>query len=194
MRGGRWLVLCGLSVLYRCTEPGRPPSENGCTYAADCAEGESCLEGRCLPLSKQTTRECSSNAQCPTGPVDAGVTTDAGMTASGCRIDFDCAPPQSICIEGGQCAPGCLATGCSARDICNDDTGRCEPESVGQTCAADGECAPPSTICISGQCKTGCTMTGGLACATLEICSSETGRCNPSPSCVTDSECPAAAR
>src|SRR5688572_11516418 len=125
---GEWLVLGGL-FLWSCTEPGRP-AETGCTYAADCAVGESCIGGKCLPIMKQTTgcsndsdcaapnpycdvifetcRECTSNAHCPTEwTCDRGACVDQRAE---CTYDGMCRPPETVCADQS-CVPGCNAAG-----------------------------------------------------------------------------------
>src|SRR5688500_14863046 len=60
MRGR--LFLFGV-LLSSCSEPGRPVL-NGCTYASDCAEGESCTTGTCVPVSQPMAAACSIDADC----------------------------------------------------------------------------------------------------------------------------------
>src|SRR5687768_6603280 len=192
---GEWLVLGGL-FLWSCTEPGRP-AETGCTYAADCAVGESCIGGKCLPIMKQTSgcsndsdcaapnpycdvifetcRECTSNAHCPTEwTCDRGACVDQRAE---CTYDGMCRPPETVCADQS-CVPGCNMAGspivCSGNTVCDAATGRCMAMNG---CRIDFDCSPPESICVDGgQCAPGCTGTG---CPSGDRCNDATGRCEP---------------
>lgn len=194
------LALCG------CTEPGRL-AQTGCTYASDCAEGESCIEGVCLPARLETAGGCTGDLDCPapiphcdvtegvcracltdehctSGWSCQGGTCTAPEEAPGCTADDECAPPSTVCVDAA-CAPGCKETGCSGTGECNSATGRCEaPEG----CLSDADCPAATPVCdpISGACR-GCTASSDCG-APTPVCHVPSGLCFE---CVTEMDCSA---
>jgi hypothetical protein len=186
----------------------------GCTADEQCAPAQRCntLTGVCIT----GRRTCTSEAQCSAigkhcdlnlqQCVDCVDGSHCGNGQScvqnqcvdpepgGCASDAACGAPARVC-EATQCVPGCAQPGspiaCGLGNVCNTNTGRCEPGQV--TCSSDVQCGPPSSICESGQCIPGCAQVGGLVCTGGWSCNPSNGRCEPPAGCALDSQCGAPA-
>lgn len=119
-----------------------PPA---CVSNADCARGELCQAGVCVPSAVG----CTSNAQCASGQVcQAGqcVPTTQPM----CATDSDCAAGESC--QAGQCLPtlppSCTTDrDCATGELCQ--AGTCVPYATG--CTSNAQC-PSGSVCQSGAC------------------------------------------
>jgi len=97
--------LCELNVT---SEPAPDPvAPEDCGQNADCAAGESCVDGACV---EQASPECRTDRQCPGGQrcVEAQCVEDA----SGCRSDRDC-DAQQICRDAT-----CVTVACRQNSDC----------------------------------------------------------------------------
>ena len=103
-----------------------------------------------------------------------------------CQGSCDCAPPDTVCLDG-RCAAGCPETGCPETARCDYDSGMCLPVDVG-ACVQDLDCGPPDQICVQGFCRPGCPLT---CCFGGTICNVETGYCETDPlvGCRDDRDC-----
>ncbi len=147
----------------------------------DCAEGLSCVAGRCLP---------SCEGGCPPASVCAGERCHPA-----CAGDGDCRPgricnrfdgPAPYCdapgpvADGGACArAGECASGRCAEGACRSRCGDCGPGAacVGGWCAPVGERLPGERCDRGGECASG--VCAGRRCATP--CAD--GACAPGAAC-----------
>lgn len=147
MSGGRGWVLFAFSVLYGCRAPETPAAGGGCIYAADCADGESCVEGFCLPIARPaipektgaTTRECTSYAHCP---------TDLPNSKDG--IDVKEGPFEDAQVDAGSVdaeATDAEPNDAEAPDADPIDLGPIDvgPLPLGEICTVDQDCQ--SSVC-----------------------------------------------
>ncbi len=116
-----------LSVVFLaagCDCSGTPST--ACSSGADCADGEACLDGVCVPRT---------DSGLP--PEDAGMdstSTDSGMPP--CTADEEC-PGEAVCVDGACCA--------SADQVCG--TSCC---ASAETCFANA-CVVPGDVCRSSE-------------------------------------------
>jgi Cys-rich repeat protein len=195
-----------------CCTPVQP---GPCVADADCAAGESCVAGTCVP---GTTCE-AAGGKC--GSLTAnGVVCDAGYVADGtagtcapgggccvqtqpvCTADREC-PAGQVC-QNGLCVAVCLCASnadCPQGALCKN----CQCE-LG--CSTDRDCAAGQT-CVNGVCKATCvaktcadlgyscgTQSDGCggnlscgSCAAGQTCAN--GVCTAGPACTTDRDCAA---
>lgn len=133
--GGRWVGSFSGSL----DEVAPTPS---CRFAADCASGESCINGSCVPNPPQ----CTSSAQCATGQQ----CLNGSCVVVGCSTNADCANGE-ICSVG-RCVvphpPQCTSTAqCGAGQQCVN--GSCVVSTA--ACASNADCSRGES-CVSGQC------------------------------------------
>ncbi|HEY3446344.1 MAG TPA: hypothetical protein VGK67_08255 [Myxococcales bacterium] len=153
------------------------PTSAACRLDTDCAAGEVCASGTCMP------------ADCTVTGCPAGMTCDAYSGAcvpAGCATDADCG--SGLACRNGQCIPaGCSLTGCPAGTVCDASSGQCLAQPT--VCRTDAECAA-GQVCVGGQCQvapSGCQTTG---CPAGYACDYTTGACVASPAvCRTDADC-----
>jgi hypothetical protein len=194
------------------------PTDGGCFFDADCAEGERCLgehqtncmmsslpwEGECV---KGPDTCCESDLDCEPGYVCGGA---AGWgpgeclprpPEGQCYTDLQCGPWES-CVGGGAC--GCLVD-CEA-----SGPGTCQP--VGGCCHSNDDCEY-GTWCLGaelgaggtcfnwvedGDCFYDADCGAGMACWGADVCScdmnciSVAGQCYPlyGDCCHADLDCP----
>ncbi len=137
-------------------------SVSGCTTAADCADGERCVNGMCLPESTTrdagsrdaTTRDTSTtdrDASSFDGGMDAGpaICGEACDTGRPCEVGvYDCTDGSPVCMATGPAAEGTTcgeAPGeCAEAPVCDGESRDCpEPALLpeGTVChPASGEC------------------------------------------------------
>jgi len=158
-----------------------------CLINNDCAAGESCVFGECLP-------DCSIDADCPGG----FCVSDSCVQ---CRNTADC--PGSYWCDSGTCRAQCTSdTDCTGSNVCDVPTGTCVLSCtascpVGQLCDTDSICrdvcdeptfpCPADKDCVGGLCVPQCTTNGD--CGSFNECVA--GACVPDGTCAADSECPA---
>ncbi len=144
-----------LSDLGLCV-PGTSP---GCTSDAECASGESCVNGACQP---STPPGCTSDAECASGESCVNGACQPSTPPSECAVDADCGAGRwcfatsvgGYCAQGGGAAVGAACdaadpfSGCVEDALCLDVVG-----------SGQGVC---SAVCTQAQ---GCV--GGLSCAEL---------------------------
>lgn len=139
------------------------PTEPGCASDGECASGERCRDGTCVPRVDAGARDAAADAStCDCGPGERCV--DGACTAQ--CMHPDAAP----CGDGAVCdvATGaCVDEGTSGvlvgeGERCGDDGPRCLP---GSECALDGECtaAPP---CFATRCTEDRSVCWGHSCVT----------------------------
>ncbi len=166
-----------------------------CSFNRDCAEGERCVSGACVPqvlaascLSASdclSTETCSGGVCTPTTPIECGSDAD-------CPSSHLCNTPTAICLprSGGVCA---TSQDCGSGQLC--ELGQCKDESVvNRTCVADDACAS-GEICHRTKCTPGCaSRLAPLKCETGTSCDVTSGRCNADvKSCNADADCGSAA-
>lgn len=115
--------------------------------------------------------------------------------ASGCNTEYTCAdlgcdPGYRCDLETEECIQkddDCERGGCPTNQICNVESGNCEPET--KSCGESGTC-PEGQVCdgTDGFCVTepGCQSDD---CGAAERCDTDSGACVPR-SCDADGECP----
>lgn len=139
--------MIALLVLLSCRD------DAGCSTSRDCALGESCDAGTCVP------RTCASSDQCaPERFCDAG-----GQCREGCAADTDCLAGRA-CVDGACEDEACADTrlDCGFREFCVD--GACEDagDPYCAPCATDAECGE-GNVCWAGEwCGVDCSQ--GQAC------------------------------
>ena len=151
-----------------------PPGGDSCVTSADCASGETCVDGVC---------------RAP-GTFDGGPDTGSGMDAGGpeCRGDAECAG--GVCVSGACCATDrvCGSACCGDGDTCFANA--CVfPGDVCRTSrdCADGEYCEPSL----GEAPAVDAGMPGCAAATTGRCLALPPRCDmamPGEPCITDCE------
>ncbi len=135
-----------------------------CTDKSQCANGDFCLDGLCLP-------GCNHDYECGTGKVCAdGLCTAACSSEVACASGYKCLAgacvidtanpactlpqdcPGMVCV-GGLCTTACKANkDCPTGQLCDAASGSCFPDptpkpvctttcaGAGQVCGADGYC------------------------------------------------------
>jgi hypothetical protein len=135
-----------------------------CTDVSQCAPGDSCLGGLCLPGCNHDY-ECGVGKVCANGLCTAGCSTEVTCAtgykcvAGACLVDAQnpqCTGPSDcggmLCV-GGLCTTACKANkDCAPGELCDSVTGSCFPDptpkpvctstcpGAGQVCGADGYC------------------------------------------------------
>ena len=114
-----------------------------CTGDSDCALGELCVGGDCVP-------GCTDGRDCP----DARPLCDPDLGANGtcvvCLVNTDCPSAGDVCLEG-ECRAGCSADNpaCPSPGVCDTAAGVCV------RCLADSDC-DLGNICEMSDCVEGC--------------------------------------
>ncbi len=171
-------LLTGATLLLGCADPTseKPRAGDGCSTDEDCAIGDECRFGVCLPRSVEQPDLGGE------GERDQGTVRDQGSEPPACREREDCRAGE-ICLAGA-CAPGnCLSDGdCEGGQVCNALHWCAEDEG----CRSDGECRPGQT-CIQGEClpPDGCET--DAQCVAPEECSE--GRCQVLDGCGAGPAC-----
>jgi hypothetical protein len=163
------------TTVVTCVGPDGPE----CETDEECAEGELCDEGECVPALP----DCEADGDCAAGEVcEAGECVPAPPD---CEADGDCAEGE-VC-EAGECVPAppeCENDGdCAEGEIC--ESNECVP--APPECENDGDCAE-GEICESNECVPAppeCENDGD--CAEGEVC--ESNECVPGLECTEDAEC-----
>ncbi|MBX3269151.1 MAG: matrixin family metalloprotease [Sandaracinaceae bacterium] len=182
------------------------PSPGGCTTDSQCAAGERCDRGACVPGgggSVPLGGACAAHGECASGTCFSGVCTQTcDWPAGGCPTGFYCdglatgACGAGVCLAG---SPGPRAVGehCSDNADCENHycfLGRCEvpcnPEQVG-ACPGGGACQVGALAC-RGACgpagSLGDPCDANAACASGMCAASGDDRfctqlCDPSSPC-----------
>jgi hypothetical protein len=113
-------------------------------YAADLgckAPGETCIRGRCR------------KNPCAGVPCDAGkyCYTD-GVSPATCVAACQPACPRYTRCELGRCVESACPTACGAGLVCDNDTGRCEPDPLCPTDPSPPQRCHPPALCQRGEC------------------------------------------
>jgi Cys-rich repeat protein len=115
-----------------------------CASNADCAAGEVCIDGVCIPAGPQ----CSQDLDCPAGQVCIAGTCQPACT------DFD---GDGFCA-GEDCDDRDASVNPAASELCDGRDNDCDglvDEGCGQACTADADCAA-GQVCWQGVCVLGC--------------------------------------
>lgn len=172
---------------------GRCIASEGCVRTLDCALGELCEEGRCVP-------GCASDADCPLGRLcQEGLRCELGCRdAAGCPLGESCVG--EACFAGtlpGLCLPCGGGADCSGReDWCLVNRGfvRGRPETGAEReCAPDcmgaREICPNGTTCRAITVRVTPPCTGDASCPGARQCEivegDPVGRCT----CLRDADC-----
>ncbi len=152
------------------------PSTGGCTDATDCAGGEVCANGVCVPGDPPA--QCANDYDCPGGYTCENGVCQPGGVVDGCTTAADCPANGTddvgpACV-GGLCTSNRIApTSCAAGETCAPGTscsgGVCLP--IAGACELDSDCSDGSS-CVAGWCGVACAS--GSECTT-GVCS--LGRC-----------------
>ena len=183
------------------------PSADDCATDADCAAGESCVEGdpaldcrssSCFCDATNGTWGCSADCQpklvCAVASTSACQEPDP--SARDCEMDADCAAGES-CVDLDTAV--CVPSSCT----CDESTGQwgctrdCLPEracvaSQNTTCTSDADC-DSDKLCADGICSPfePLECTSDAECSDGEVCDSETDTCVTDDACSTDADCAA---
>jgi len=155
-----------------------------CREAGDCAAGEACDAGACVPLPV----ECQTDAECaeaaPSRPLCQA--TDGRGLCVECRRSSDCA-------DGVDCIGGsCVDLSCTSDDDCAGFPGRSRCGSGGRCvgCEGDGDCGDGARCSDEGLCEAERLCEVDADCAGDPggpVCDPGTGAC---VACVVDGDCP----
>lgn len=173
------LGLVAAVALGGCYEPVAFVASRSCSVLADCPDDSACVLGRC-----EACPQCASGERCLKGQclpsLCAGATCPEGQ---GC-LDGRCTPASCVgltCESGQRCEAGaCVA--CAAVDSCvggaDDDcdgkAGCLDEDCAGKACGVDGPCV--SLVCQSGTCAS-------LPKAQGTVCRASAGACDLEERC-----------
>jgi hypothetical protein len=135
---------CGGSCLLACVD-------QPCELQTDCADGNVCTEGVCIP------------PYCATGGVDGGV--ECGSPCLGCQGDSCATVPCAFGQCGGDSeAPVCVPSTCFDQNQDGDETGTdcggsCVVSCTGGPCNQTGDCVS-GDVCLSSSCYPGACADG----------------------------------
>ena len=106
-----------------------------------------------------------------------------------CEVDAECAAGQLVCVDG-KCTKPCPDVACSAGQVCNAASGKCEWE-CGQACDG-GVCDVAARKCVG--CLNDSSCSGGKTCdAATKQCVCGAGQKDCRGTCIASSACCAAA-
>lgn len=188
---------------------GGTDAGQACAYNSECASGQICRNGACVPECR-VDRDCTPGDACQAGAcvhvVPPGAPPGFG---SPCALNSDC-PSDLVCNAIGRCTWECTATRdcplsycCSAIHTCvtgsacqtqQPDAGSGSDGGLGRACLGDLECQDTSVCNGFERCVTGhCAAAAKAACddenpCTQDGCSETTGQCSHSPSGNTDKD------
>lgn len=187
------------------TRYGAGSQGNQCAADSDCAAGEVCQNGVCVPA-----QGCQTNADCARGQVcDPTTATCVNACTGSCTNkscgDDGCGGSCGTCAAGELCnsVNQCVhcAPNCGAGRTCGDDGcgGTCGTCATGETCDPNGNCVPPGAdgglvcrsdsdcpsgqVCVNGTCDYPSTDGGPLYCRVDSdcpsglVCDPTTGTC-----------------
>jgi len=159
-----------------------PHGTGDCRTAADCTNGDLCVEGRCttLPNPCQFQYDCPAGTACVNAECTAICTSDAGCVAGDtCSPDHFCQPEvdcetSAMCATGEHCVGGRCLVDCHGSSLgmcptagretsyCGDDS-FCHPSwQPAVTCTIDAAHPGPQGNCQTGRhclahvCRTPC--------------------------------------
>lgn len=144
-----------LCVGGTCTAP-----EDLCFDRAQCPDGSSCADGKCIP-------SCADDEGCPDSFLcdeDRGI---CSLPAEPCAISDECGSTDRVCVAGA-CVPRSDGATCALGDVWVDNG--CLPEQrVTFTCTVDGTQAECSAglLCVHGACFVSCDPPDQDACAAI---------------------------
>ncbi|MCA9542881.1 MAG: hypothetical protein KC613_00780 [Myxococcales bacterium] len=132
-----------------------PEAEEAPACAAECAHGEVCVDGACVPLRGQVQDDfcgeasaaCAVDAQC----ADAHACVEGLCRRLSCQTqDAFCAEPTAPCVAGADCGDGHVCVeGLCRRLSCQAQSGLCHAPTA--VCALDSDCAARHG-CVDGLC------------------------------------------
>lgn len=178
-----WLALPGC-------RPADDDDPGGCTTASDCATGERCVDGACVPAPDAGGATCA-DIDCNDGNPCNGVEAcdDAGECgrgtplAAGSACDVDGSPTtREFCVAGGcvpsRCGDGVVDT--AGGEVCDDgnstDGDGCD--SCRYSCTEDSECDDGDECSGTETCDTAAHVcVAGTALAEDADCNEGLGRC-----------------
>ncbi len=158
------------------------PPEDLCFDQTQCAAGDVCADGKCVP-------SCANAASCPSSFTCTQTVELCTTPATTCTITNDCGGPDSVCVDGA-CVPRAID------GICNDPNdvwvrNGCIPnQSATFVCTVDGSqdvCATGS-LCLHHSCYISCETPNETACnglPELDQCKSVTTTSGPHSVCGT---------
>lgn len=144
------------------------PAAGGCGSQLVCERDVECQRGEICADNGLCVRGCGADAECPGAKVcSAGRCTEPCSSDDECDGDLSC--QDSRCMRPG----GCLTSAeCSEPETyCDSEIYTC----VGG-CRFDDDCMDATKECINSRCEER-LCTGNYACAFMEVCNLETGRC-----------------
>ena len=158
-------------------------AEIACTNNADCGEGNTCENNRCVPLPAPPA-PCTTNNECATNLCDTGT----------CEY----VPPGDICTGNHQCESG----------VCNTATNTCTVLPPGEPCTQDDQCTSnscrnnicvctedrqcTSDRCVNGTChhtSPGDPCTDNRQCQTNVCIANTCGTLPPKHYCTANNQC-----
>lgn len=204
MMGLAGALLSGCPVYWGDDEdPCRAGRCAECDVNSDCATGEICSLGECIP-----DVSCSTTADCDAGQICAG---DTCVPQDSCRTNGDCPTgaycEDAVCVGSTECTGDaqcttanfwcdfrstCVPHGpteCRAAGDCVTGSQLCienECVDVGETCTLDREC-PGGQVCLNAECTVVCATTDD--CAAGDVCIGSF--CRPQEDCSTSDDCDA---
>ncbi|MBI3255782.1 MAG: hypothetical protein HYZ63_02325 [Candidatus Andersenbacteria bacterium] len=118
---------------------------------------DACGYGLQNPNFIPNTVTCPSTGICPPPPCPPGTiycptpTPSPSCPPGGtcCDAAADCSTGDVCNPDSGMCEPPCSATSCNGGNVCNPDSGLCNPpcSEGGGTCGSGYECNPASNLC-----------------------------------------------
>jgi hypothetical protein len=152
-----------------------------CALPADCLQGFTCSQGRCL---------CDSDAACAANQVcRQGRCEDRGR----CTADADCPSGQRCEVTQGACLPPCTTAASCAPGVDPQVASVlfvCQGGACLRRCISDASCGGQGLLCEAGVCERAdcATLTD---CPSGQYCTSATaGRCLEYQTCQSHQECP----
>lgn len=152
------LAACGAS----------PPAGRPCASHDECAAGEACVDGRCVPRVDAGGSDAGGGACAPSRACGSECCSEAEL----CGTNARCCAAEDLC--GGACCEGAGRT-CVA-DVCVLDCG-------GSAACGEGDdavCCGSDQVCLLGECvDPGAPCAGPFDCGSGEYCEASLGRCLP---------------
>lgn len=223
-RAALLLALVGYTTASSCSrgsnaeEPTSPPPRP-CTNRSDCAEGEICAAGVCVPGECQQREDCPNprdqvcneaflcipdplspvGNQCPGGDVDCGLGQfcSAGscydtVNRTACQRPGDCGGQERCDPRSGFCVPnkgGCDRCAQYPELCCIPNEEACDPETL--ICRPMLQGNTCTTLTVQEDCRPGerCHNSRCVQCITDEHCGAGTRCNNATGTCVSSSSC-----
>ncbi len=153
-----------------------------CVAATDCAEGFTCMSGRCQCDSDAA---CSANQVCRQGRCES---------PARCTANADCPTDQRCEVTQGTCQPACTSAAACAPGLDPQTASLlyvCQEGDCLRRCVNDASCGGQGLICEAGLCERAACATKA-DCPEGQYCTSATaGRCLTYTPCTANAECAA---